>query len=96
MLNKAHISWLLIFFLGVFLFSGCSSRTEDKEISEETRAFLGDNAEAILQKDSTVFMPFEVDETDEIQPLEGLGPYGEKPAGAAELILYEIYFHPPP
>ncbi len=85
MLNKTGFFGLLVFLVGAFLFSGCSSRSGDEEASEETKAFLGDKAEAILQKGSTTFIPFEVDETDEIQPIEGLGPNGEKPMMVSDL-----------
>ncbi len=64
---------------------GCSGPVDDERAVEEMRAVVGDKAEAILAEGSTVIMPFEVDETGEIQPLDGLGPNGEEPVHVSSL-----------
>ncbi len=65
---------------------GCSRPVDDTRAVEEMRAFVGDKAEAILAEGSTVFMPFEVDETGDILPLDGLGPNGETPVDVSTLV----------
>ena len=44
-----------------------------------------DQSAEIMEEGSIVFMPLMVDDTDEVQPLEGVGPNGEDPAGVEVL-----------
>ncbi len=86
MLYQRGFHWSLAVLAGACLVcGGCSQPVDDTQAIEEMKAFVGDKAEAILAEGSTVIMPFEVDETGEIQPIEGLGPNGEEPVDVSSL-----------
>ncbi len=92
MLYRTGFHWYIAVLAGMCLVCvGCSRQVDNTLAIEEMKAFLGDKAEAILAEGSTVIMPFEVDETGEILPLEGLGPNGEEPVdvGSLEGLLTE-------
>jgi len=69
------------FFAICFFPSGCSKKKDVEKAKEEMREVAGEKAEELAEEGSIVFMPLEVDQTDEVQPLEGIGPNGEKPVG---------------
>ena len=83
---RTSFHWSLAVLAGMCLVcAGCSQPVDDAQAIEDMKAFVGDKAEAILAEGSTVIMPFEVDETGEIQPIEGLGPNGEEPVDVSSL-----------
>jgi len=81
---------LVVSLLSTFSLVGCKEEAaeEVEEVAEEeVEEATEEAAEAIgmdliyMEAGSIVFMPLEVDETDEVQPLEGVGPNGEEPVG---------------
>ena len=79
-LKRTKIVVLILLFTVCFV-SGCSKKEDTEKTKEEMRKALGEKGAEIAEKGSIVFMPLEIDETDEVQPLEGIGPHGEKPVG---------------
>ncbi len=87
---KKSLIWLVALMLvATFSLVGCKAVpevveeeeapavVEEEEVAEEEVAPV----EEIIEAGSIIFMPLEVDETDEVQPLEGIGPNGEEPVG---------------
>ncbi len=61
---------LLLILCHLILLTGCSKKPANTKQPQETAA-----------EQEFVLVPLVADETDEVQPLEGLGPNGEKPVG---------------
>ncbi len=86
MLHRTGFAWsLAILASACLLFVGCSKPVDNTQAIAEMKAFVGDKAEAILAQGSTVLIPFELDETGDILPLDGLGPNGETPVAVGTL-----------
>ena len=85
--TKSSVFVLIYILLGLsFVLAGCSkdsdSNSKRNKDAEETAA---EKTENVLEKDNIAFVLLAVDETDEVQPLEGLGPNGETPVGVDAL-----------
>ncbi len=65
---------LLLILCPLILFVGCSKKPANTKQTQATAT-----------EPEFVLVPLVADETDEVQPLEGLGPNGEKPVGVDAL-----------
>ncbi len=73
MKNNQALKIIILFAVPALLTGGCSKKKTDTQQDKTT----------VEQK--YVLMPLAADETDEVQPLEGIGPNGEKPVGVEAL-----------